>query len=308
MQPLRISNQEETGGDEGCCGFFSREMVHSGDTGAALPISVQRLTQAELDLWPAPLPVPAARLQGVSLLCPVPCRWHSQCWAVSASFDRHFIFFSHGNGWEEDFCSFSSPSAPAQRRVLLCEKPWRWVTAGTRQGTACGGRQTELHGRKPADFRQTFVQSWLGPGRRVPGRCSYQDGLGLSPARLAIAPHPRPKAPRPAQPLPSAADEAPSHCQAPREPAAAQPGLRGQEERGFVTCPRQRVAGGGIAASSCCESRGTRGGTLASASLPSRLSPSICSRVVGSILGCGIWSASTAALSLRSIRNSSPKH
>lgn len=72
--------------------FFSRKMVRSGSTGAALPVSVQRLMQAEPDPWPAPLPVPAACLHSVSLLCPVPCGWHSQRCAVSASFDLHLYF------------------------------------------------------------------------------------------------------------------------------------------------------------------------------------------------------------------------
>lgn len=42
----------------------------------------------------------------------------------------------------------------------------------------------------------------------------------------------------------------------------------GQEDRGFVTCLRQHVAVGGIPASSCCESHGTREGMLASPPSP----------------------------------------
>lgn len=59
------------------------------------------------------------------------------------------------------------------------------------------------------------------------------------------------------EPLPAQADEAPSFP-APRTPAAAQPGVCGQQ-RGSVTCLRQHGAVGGIPASSRCERRNTGG-------------------------------------------------
>lgn len=134
--------------------FFLPEMVQSGRAGAALPVCVRRLQ------------VPQVAQPGLGAL---PASFHLQLFFF-------LPFFARSSGWEEALHSFPL-SLPQHHdgNDHVKSSSVRLRQGHIRMKRARWERQMEFRGSGTADFRQGFVRSWLGPGRRVARRCSYQD-------------------------------------------------------------------------------------------------------------------------------------